>query len=146
MRARTVEQQLRVFLLALSGFVCAGTIVELWFAEHMESTVQFVPFILSVLGMGAVLGAFYAPRRKMLILLRVVMGGLILGSLFGVYEHVTHNMAFEQEIQPNATAWEAFWKALSGASPFLAPGILILAAVLALGATYRHPALGASKA
>lgn len=144
MRAQTVEQKLRVFLLALSGLVCAGTIVELWFTEHVESTVQFVPFVLAALGMSAVLGAFYAPRRKMLILLRIVMGGLILGSLFGIYEHVAHNMAFELEIQPNATAWEAFWKALSGASPFLAPGILILAAMMALGATYRHPAFGSS--
>jgi hypothetical protein len=62
--------------------------------------------------------------------------------LIGIYEHIEHNLAFELEIRPNATAGQVFMEALGGASPLLAPGILALAAILAIAATYYHPAFG----
>ena len=43
---------------------------------------------------------------------------------------------------PNAALMDAVLNGLKGASPLLAPGTLIFAALLALIATYRHPALG----
>jgi hypothetical protein len=64
-----------------------------------------------------------------------------LGSLFGLYEHIEHNLAFELEIRPTAAVNDVFMEALKGASPLLAPGILGLAALIALAATYYHPAL-----
>lgn len=69
------------------------------------------------------------------------MAVVALGGLFGVYEHVAHNMAFEREIRPMADLAEVLWEGLFGASPLLAPGILALGALLALAATYRHPFL-----
>jgi hypothetical protein len=142
MTARTVEERLRRFLLAAAALVFAATPVELWFAEHTESEVQLVPFILCGLGLAAVAAALTAPRRGVLLGLRAVMAVMVLGGGFGGYEHLTHNLAFEREIRPSAPAAAVFWDALSGASPLLAPGILALAAALALAATYRHPALG----
>lgn len=56
-------------------------------------------------------------------------------------EHIEHNLAFELEIRPNATTGDVFFEALSGANPLLAPGILGLAAIVALAATYYHPQL-----
>ena len=141
MNQEHVAHRYRIFLLALTGFILVGTVVELWFTEHVEGAVQLIPFGLCVLGVGVVIAALYAPRRRTLWILRVVMGGLALGSLFGIYEHVAHNLLFELEIRPNATVGDVFGTALYGASPILAPGILALAAVLALAATYRHPVL-----
>lgn len=141
MTTRVVEERLRGFLLVVSVVVFAGTIVELWFAEHAESAVQLVPFGLCVLGAVAAIAAYRAPRRRVLLLLRGVMVVIALGSVFGWYEHLAHNLAFEREIRPGAAAGDVFWLALSGASPLLAPGILALAALLAIAATYRHPAL-----
>ena len=69
------------------------------------------------------------------------MAIVFVGSLFGIYEHVEHNLAFALGIRPNAVASEVLMDALRGANPLLAPGILALAAVLALSATYYHPAL-----
>jgi hypothetical protein len=68
-------------------------------------------------------------------------GLLVAGSLFGVYEHIEHNLAFELEIRPGAGLGDVWFEALKGASPLLAPGILVLAAILAIAATYYHPAL-----
>jgi hypothetical protein len=49
---------------------------------------------------------------------------------------------FQTEIRPNAPLVNSVITALSGAAPLLAPGMLGLAGVLGLAATYYHPALG----
>ena len=53
----------------------------------------------------------------------------------------TRQYEFALEIQPNATTSEIVMDALRGANPLLAPGVLALAAILAIAATYYHPAL-----
>lgn len=140
MSAENITQRFRLFLMTLSAFILVGTVVELWLTEHTKSLVQGMPFILAGLGLLVILVVFFRPHRAMLVSLRIVMALLVLGSFFGIYEHVENNLAFELEIQPNATSSQVFMKALGGASPLLAPGILALAALLALAATYYHPA------
>jgi hypothetical protein len=140
MNAEIVLQRLRVFLLAVSAALCAGTVVELWLTEHTEGT-QLVPFVLCGLGLAVVLAALARPQRWALLSVRAVMGLAALGSVFGIYEHVEHNAGFYLEIHPDAALSEVLWGALSGANPLLAPGILALAALLAWAATYQHPAL-----
>ena len=142
MTSQIVEQRLRWFLLSLAGFVFLGTVVELWLEEHTESATQFIPFVLCGLGFLAVVAALINPNRVTLLALRGVMGLVALGGLFGVYEHLEHNLAFELEIRPTATVTAVLLDALKGASPMLAPGILALTALIAIAATYYHPALG----
>jgi hypothetical protein len=137
----TIEQRLRTFLLMLAGCMCVGTAVELFLAKHTEDLVQFVPFVLCGVGLIAVVAALLRPRRAMLMALRWVMGLLMLGSLFGMYEHLANNFAFELEMRPNAVWSDVWFEALRGAAPLLAPGILALAAIIAIAATYKHPAL-----
>jgi hypothetical protein len=141
MIAGTVEERFRRFLLIVSAFIFGGTMVELWFTEHTGDLVQLVPFVLCGLGICIVVAALFAPKRGVLFALRAIMALLVLGSMFGIYQHVEHNYGFEVEIRPNASRSEAFWEALSGASPLLAPGILALGGMLAIAATYYHPVL-----
>ena len=141
MDATTVVQRLRTFLLALAASLCAGTIVELLLAEHTETPIQLIPFVLCGVALVAVLAALVRPQRATLIGLRAVMALMIAGSCLGVFEHVQGNLGFELEIHPNATAGAVWLDALKGAAPLLAPGILALAAVIAIAATYYHPAL-----
>ena len=141
MMDRRSEERLRRFLLLMSAGLFVGTPVELWFAEHVEGTIQLIPFVLCGLGFIAAIVALLAPSRGRFVAVRIVMGVIAAGSLFGFYEHVAHNVAFEMEIRPGSTAGDVFWEALSGASPLLAPGILAVAAVLALAALYDHPSL-----
>jgi hypothetical protein len=125
----------------LSGLLFGGTVIELLLVNHMESLVQLIPFGLCGLGIVAVIAVLLRPQRQSLLGLRACMSVVALGSLYGVYEHISNNIAFELEIQPNAPFRNIFIEALGGANPLLAPGILVLAAILAIAATYYHPAL-----
>ena len=133
--------RLRRFLLVTSALLFAGTLGELWLINHTEDPVQFIPFVLCGLGLLVLLVVRFRPRRATMLALRAVMALVVLGSLVGVYLHVESNLAFVREIQPNAPTREAVLGALGGANPLLAPGILSLAAMLAMAATYYHPAL-----
>ncbi len=59
----------------------------------------------------------------------------------GVFQHLQGNLLFELDIRPGATVGAVLWDALKGAAPLLAPGIMAMAAVVALSGTYCHPAL-----
>ncbi len=131
----------RKFLLLVACFICVGTVVELWLEEHMGNVVQLIPFVLCGLGFVAIVATLMRPQRMTVRALRIVMAVVLVGSLFGVFEHVEHNLAFALEIRPNAVPSDVLMDALRGANPLLAPGILALAAILAIGATYYHPTL-----
>jgi hypothetical protein len=146
MNTTTVERRLRTFLFVIAACLCVGTIVELFLLGHTKTLVQLTPFVLCGAGALAVAAALARPKRGTLMALRVVMGLLLLGSLFGMYEHIENNLAFELEIRPNATASDVWLEALKGDSPLLAPGALALAACLAVAATYEHPALARRQA
>jgi hypothetical protein len=136
-----VLSRLRRFLLLTSALLLAGTVAELLLVGHAGSAVQLLPFALCGAGLVVLLSASLRPRRGALVGLRACMVLVAAGSLYGVYEHVEHNVAFQREIQPGATAGELMKAAVGGANPLLAPGILALAAALALAATYQHPGL-----
>ncbi len=120
---------------------CLGTIAELWLAGHTKQPIQFLPFVLCALGLAAVIAALLRPSRSTLWALRFVMGIAAFGSLIGLYEHITSNLEVVLEVRPNAAMLEALWEAMRGAAPLLAPGILALAAITAIAATYDHPLL-----
>lgn len=133
--------RLRRFLLVLSIVLFAGTVVELTLVKHWEDTVQFIPFVLCALGSIAAVLVLFRPRRTPLLGLRVGMVLVVCGSLFGIYEHLTNNIAFQREIQPNTPLSDVLVSAVAGGNPLLAPGTLAVAAILALAASYHHPAL-----
>ena len=140
-----VLRRLRRFLLSTSALLFAGTLGELWLINHMEDPVQLIPFFLCGLGIVAALVALLRPQRATLLGLRACMGLATLGSLLGVYLHVESNLALHREISPNAPARDVVIGALGGANPLLAPAILALAAMLAVAATYHHPALSRAR-
>lgn len=141
MNPEAVLSRLRQFLLVFSALLFVGAVIELWLIGHNEEFVQLIPFGLCGLALAAVLLVLFLPRRALILGLLVCMGLVMLGSLFGVYEHVTGNAEFEREINPNASTGNVIMGALGGANPLLAPGVLGVAAMLSLAAIYHHPAL-----
>jgi hypothetical protein len=139
-KPEVVLRRLRRFLLALSLVLLAGAAVELWLVEHTEDTLQLIPFALCGLGAAVLIAAMVRPARAMLWALRAVMLLVAAGSLLGVYLHVESNFELERELYPDRSAGRMLLGALGGANPLLAPGVLIMAAVLAFAATYQHPA------
>ena len=145
MTSSDVLARLRWFLLVLSTMLFSGTLVELWLVNHTEDIVQWLPFVLSGAGVIVVLFFLLNPRRATMLSLRGWMLVVIAGSLFGIYQHVSNNIAFEREISPTAPTSRILRAALSGANPLLAPGMLAVSALLALAATYQYGVNNKSK-
>jgi len=141
LRDTAILQRLRTFLLWLAVLLSAGALVELWAADHTEEPLQWVPFVLCGLSLIVLAAALLRPQRGVLLALRGVMVLMVLGSLLGIYEHVAGNIAFAQEIRPTTAGFDLLLEGLTGANPLLAPGMLAVAALIALAATYCHPAL-----
>ena len=141
MSAQVLVQRYRVFLLSLAALSCVGVVIELWLTAHTKELLQFVPFVLCALGLAVIIVVLFRPTRTAIRAMRIVMGALVLGSLVGVYEHLTGNWEILLETKPNLAVGEMLLESLRGAAPLLAPGILVLVALLAVAATYHHSAL-----
>jgi hypothetical protein len=136
--AADVLRRLRTFLLVLGLFLFGGAIVELWLVGHTKEVIQWIAFALAGAGALSVTMTLFHLGRATVRIMRVCMLVVVLGSLFGIYEHVSGNVAFAREVKPNSATAQLFWLGLKGGNPLLAPGVLAVAAVLALSATYRY--------
>ncbi len=142
MNAAEVLRRLRQFLLTLSILIFGGTLLELWFVEHTGEAIQWLAFVFAGIGLAAAVLALLRRQPSTVLITRVLMVIVIGGSFLGVYQHVSNNVAFEREIQPNATTRQLIWKGVSGANPLLAPGTLAIASLLSLAALYRYRVTG----
>ena len=133
--------QLRQFLLVISAGVFVMTVTELFFLEHWNVTIQFLPFALCALGLIGSALAYFRPTRKTILFTQWSMIIIAACSAIGFYQHMTVNLEFWLEIQPDATTWELVEATFKGGIPVLAPGILTLGGVIGATATYKHPAL-----
>lgn len=119
------------------------TVTELVFLGHWNKVIQFLPFGLGAFGITTLALVCFRPSRTTLAVLRWSM--IVIGccSFIGFYEHMANNRRFWLEMQPDATTWELIKATLEGGNPVLAPGILLLGAVIGLAAIYRHPLVDA---
>jgi hypothetical protein len=129
----------RQWLLLLSTMATLMVPIELLFVEHYEEWKMYIPFVLSGLTLiGIFLVAFW-PNKKTLLLFRIVMAFLLVGSLLGVYFHLSGNLELTEEINPELVGFSRIWDILSGAAPALAPGLLAQVALMGFLFTYKHP-------
>lgn len=141
MTSDVILSRLRRFLLAFAVLLFGGAVAELWLVKHTGEALQLVAFALCALGAAGALVVLLRARRATVWLLRACAVVVFCGTLLGVYLHVAGNVEFQREIDPDTPAADLWRGALRGGNPLLAPGILSVAALLALAATYRHPAL-----
>ena len=133
--------RLRHFALALFCMGAAGTGAELLLLGHTESTPQFIPLVALGLGIIAAVAAAARPAPAVLRSFQALMAGLVVTGPVGLYLHYRGNVEFELEMYPSLKGLDLVWKALTGATPALAPGAMILLGLMGLASTYRHPAL-----
>jgi hypothetical protein len=129
--ART-EQRLRHALLALLAMALAGTGAELLLLEHYEDVWQLVPLALIGLGLASIAWRVLRPRGASLAAFRAVMLLLIASGAAGLFLHYQGNTEFELERAPELAGFALFREAMSGATPALAPGAMILFGLLGL--------------
>ena len=118
-------------LLAILALGLAGTGAELLLLEHTEGFWQKVPLVLIAAGLAAIAGQATVPRiaRRPF---QLMMFLLIAGGIAGFVLHFNGNREFELELHPAQAGADLFWETLKGATPALAPGMLILLGWLGL--------------
>ena len=141
MNSDAILARLRQFLLLITGGIFITTIIELIFVSHWNQTIQYLPFALCGLGLITLGIVSLRPSKSSIKLLYWSMIVIGVCSFIGFYEHLANNLSFWLEIQPNATTWELIVATFNGGIPVLAPGILLLGAVIGLAAIYHHPLL-----
>ena len=136
-----VEARLRGILCSLAVLVFLITTLELLLLEHTGEWQQLIPFAASFFGLVAAGWVMVEPSPGRIKAARAIAVGIGLVTLTGVILHFEANLELELEIRPGQAISDVWLDALFGAAPFLASGILLLGALLILGATYAHPAL-----
>lgn len=132
---------LRSALLAVLVLGIAGLGAELFLLEHTEDVWQWVPIVL--LGAALVAIGFHLVRPGVASVraLQAIMLLIALSGAVGLLLHYKGNVEFEREMYPGLAGFELFKLAMSGATPALAPGTMVLFGLLGLLYTFRHPAL-----
>lgn len=141
MSSDNILARLRQFLLIISESVFIMTVIELVFLGHWNKTIQILPFALSALGLIILALVHFRPNRIKLVIMRWSMTIIGVCCFIGFYEHMSNNYHFYLEVKPNAITWELIKATLEGGNPVLAPGILLLGAMIGLAAIYHHPLL-----
>ena len=141
MNAEAILTRVRQFLLIISVGIFVMTTAELIFVSHWNETIQYLPFALCGLGLITLALAYFRPSHGSVNALWWSMTVIGVCSFIGFYEHMYNNYAFWLEIQPNSTTKDLVIATLNGGIPILAPGILLLGAVISLIAVYKHPLL-----
>jgi hypothetical protein len=117
-------------LLAIWTFGLVGVAAELVLLEHYEDAPQFIPF--GVIAVALVIGGWYALLPGLLSLRAFRFVQLLFGATgaTGLYLHYRGNVEFEKERDASLGGIRLVWESLTGATPALAPGIMILFAFI----------------
>ena len=119
----------RLILIAIV-FMSVGLSIELYLLEHYEGILQFIPIICVSLGLILSLILFKFHNTTIQILFHISLILMVASGLAGIFLHLKANYEFEKEIRPSINGIDLFMESLSGALPSLAPGSLILLALI----------------
>ncbi len=138
LEARTLAR-LRTILVATLVLGMVGTGVELWLLDHTEGWQQLIPLVLLGAGLLVCASHLMRPTLGTLRLLQAVMLLFVISGGVGVLLHYQGNVAFELEMYPEMAGMELFKNTITGATPVLAPGTMLLLGLVGLAYTYHHP-------
>ena len=119
----------KVILVALL-FMMAGTVTELYLLDHYEDTLQLIPLLCIGASVLTLFILFFQRTKWTMGFFNLVLGLTALSGVYGAFLHLQANYEFELEMKPGAKGWELFIESLSGALPSLAPGSMIVLALI----------------
>lgn len=137
----TTLRTLRWLLMIILVTALVGTGAELLLMEHTGGFWQLVPLVLIA---GVLLVLCWAALKPGSVAMRVFQGAmllLVLSGGVGCTLHYWENAQFELEMYPSRKGLELFRESIMGATPSLAPGMMITLGFVGLAYTYRHPRL-----
>lgn len=119
----------RVLMVTLL-FMMLGTAMELYLLDHYEDTLQLIPLLCIGLSLLVFIVLFFKKTKSLRLIFQILMGLTALSGILGAYLHFQANYEFEQEMKPTAGTWDLLTESLSGALPTLAPGSMIVLALI----------------
>lgn len=111
-------------------FMAIGTGLELYLLDHYEDTLQLIPMVCILLALITFSLLIWRNSNKAETAFKVAFAVNALSGLAGTFLHLKANYEFESEMKPTADSWVVFVESLSGALPALAPGSMILFALI----------------
>jgi len=130
----------RLLLATFLGGV-VGTCAELLLLEHFEDLQQWIPLILGAVGALVCVWYWLRPHAVSVASFKLVLAAFAISGALGLWFHYRGNVEFEKEMYPELAGRALIWQSLMGATPTLAPGAMILLAVVGYAAIIaRTPA------
>ena len=128
-------------LLVILWVGLVGTEAELLLLKHTDGRWQLFPVVLAAVAM--IVLAWYAIARNAAAVraIQAFMFLFLAAGLIGVWQHFDGNVEYERESDPSLSGRQLYQHAAMGATPTLAPGVLVQLALIGLAFTFRHPAL-----
>lgn len=130
---------IRIFLVSLFLYGMIGSGLELLLLGHTEDFWQLIPLFLSIFCLLILLWYALSGSAISMRVFQITMITFIVSGLTGVYLHYRGNVEFELEMYPSLQGLDLFLKSIKGATPFLAPGTMIILGLIGLAYSYRHP-------
>lgn len=123
-----------------------GTGAELLLMAHTDGTWQRMPLVLLAAGCLTLLLYLARPTRAIRRVFLGLMVMIAMSGAAGVVLHVTSNLEFAKELDPELSGGALVGESLTGATPALAPGAMVLLATVGwvLGRFDRRERLPAS--
>ena len=129
-------------MIATALFVgVVGVLAELLLLGHTESWQQWIAVVALIVGLAALVASVLRPGAATLRAFRWIMIAWIAVGVLGVYFHVAGNLEFELERQQSLTGLPLVWSTMTGATPILGPGALVLLALIGLAYLHKHPSV-----
>lgn len=128
--------RLRQLLLVAFFAGVAGTAAELLLLGHVEGWQQWVPLVLLVAAIPSLAWQVFRPARPARLTFLTLMGLFMVSGALGVGLHYQGNVEFELEMYPGMSGMELFAATMTGATPVLAPGTMVLLGLV--GLAYAH--------
>lgn len=132
---------IRTFLLLIFLVGAVGSGAELLLLEHTEDIWQYAPLVLLALSVVVLIWSAIGNSRRVMQVFQAVTVFFVIAGVGGVFLHYKGNVEFELEMYPNLAGFDLFWKAMTGATPALAPGTMTLLGLIGWIYTFRHPTL-----
>ena len=98
--------------------------------NHYEDTLQLIPILCIAASILALFILFIKKTKWTRSLFKLVLALTALSGVYGAFLHLKANYEFELEMKPGAKGWDLFLESLSGALPSLAPGSMIVLALI----------------
>ena len=111
-------------------FILFGTAMELYLLGHYEDFYQLIPLVCIGSALLVFVILFFKRAIWVMRLFKIIIVLTALSGTYGIGLHLQANYEFEQELKPTASVWDLLAESLSGALPTLAPGSMIVLALI----------------